>query len=89
MRGFSSVARGAEGDLVLEDDRDSAREDQQCDEEDRGGGGAPFQPRSLQNRHFWFTPIASASSRELIVRPRDWACALSMKKRTRPSAMVN
>ena len=42
----------------------------------------------LAQPHRWFTPIASASRRELIVRPRAWACALSMKKRTRPPTIA-
>ena len=66
-----AVASGSEAHLVLEDNRNSAREYQERNQKDREGSGAPFEDRSLQNRHFWFTPIASASSRELIVRPRD------------------
>ena len=83
-----AVAVGAKRHLILEDDRETGGEDRDGDEEDGGGSGTPFAKRVPERPHRWFTPIARASRRELIVRPRAWAWALSMKKRTRPPTIA-
>ena len=72
------VAVGAERHLVLEDDPEARGEDQDGNDEDRRRGGPPSAAPEAECHHPWFTLMASASRRELIVRPRACAWALSM-----------
>ncbi len=73
--------------LALQHDPDTGEKDQDRDTENREGRGPPAAKR-LDPAHRCLTPSASARRRELIESPRWAAPASSMKKRTRPFAIV-